>query len=452
MQQWPLDLPDPVRRRILALWSAASGAASVNERVKALDALAQLQRDHELSDVALNFIAETELQQPSELDDVSESIPPNLIVLIVELIRWVGIITTIENALTSAFWTLHTYVYEMFTYTARLALWSRETGCGKSVLLALMEPLVDQGLKADDTTPPAIYRRLKRQRTTYLLDEVEHSEILSGRRFKAQYNMGYQGGFIEVAGEEFPIGKFALAVALVVSKNAYLSPQAARRSIMLEMTKHCGGRNKIKTEKSQTAIAVVRGLIPAWVDTFKPPEEIQMPVGLTTDARNNWEPLVAVADSLGYGATARALALAMDRQVRDPVTELMLDSFRVFQQLGDHIWTPEYLEALHQLEDAKWDEYRGPSGMGKPHKITRAELYDLLEVKGIWSKTIWKGKRGEGGRSAKGFERGQFEPTWAALGVTPAQSNKIISLPRYKQRHAGGTGDTGDTGDDVKEG
>jgi hypothetical protein len=442
----PLDLPDPVRRRILALWSSASGAASVSERVKALDALAQLQREHELSDVALNFIAETELQQPSQLD-ASESIP-NLILLIVELIRLVGIITTLENALTSAFWTLHTYVLELFTYTPRLVLWARDTGCGKTVLLELMEPLVDHGLKTDDTTVPAMYRRIKRGRTAYLLDDFEHSDLLSKRRFKSIYNSGYQGGFIEIANEEFPIGKFALAVALVVSKDAYLKPQALRRSILLEMTKHPEGRNRVK--KNQAQIAVVRQLIATWVDTFKPPEEIQMPAGLTSSARNNWEPLVAVADSLGYGATARALALAMDRQIKDPVTELMFDAFRVFQQFGDHIWTSEFLEALHNLEDAHWDEYRGPSGMGKPHKLTRAEFYDLLAVKVIFSKSVWKGKRGEGGKSAKGFERKQFEAVWAASGVTPAQSNKIISLPRHRQRHADGTSD--DAKDDAKEG
>jgi Protein of unknown function (DUF3631) len=401
--------------------------------------------------VALNFIAETELQKPTE--GASERIPPNLTELIIGLIRQVGVVATLENVLTAALWTLHTYSLEMFTYTPRLALWSRETGCGKTVLLELMEPLVDHGLKVDDTTPAAMYRRLKRQRTTYLLDEVEHSDILRERRFRGLYNSGYQGSFGEIACEEFPIGKFALAVGLVVSKHAYLSPQAKRRSIILEMTKRLEGHNKVKT--NQAAIAVVAQLIPAWVNTFKPPEEVQMPEGLTADARNNWEPLIAVADSLGYGATVRALALAMDRQIKDPVTELMFDSFRVFQQLGDHIWTPEYLEALHQLEDAKWDEYRGANGMGELHRITRAELYDLLEVKGVYSKSVWKGKRGEGGKSAKGFEHKQFEPIWAALGVTPAQTNKIISLPRYKQRHAGGTGgtgDTGDTGDDVKEG
>jgi hypothetical protein len=171
-----------------------------------------------------------------------------------------------------------------------------------------------------------------------------------------------------------------------------------------------------------------------------------MPAKLTTDTRNNFEPLVAIADSLGYGATARALALTMNRQIKDPVVEVTLDTREVFQQLGDHIWTDEYLEALHNLENASWDEYRGRNGIGTPHKITKAELYDLLEVKNLFSKSVWKGDRGRGGKSRKGFELKQFEPVWAAiLGVTPSQPSKIIQLPRHSKRH----GD--DTGDDMKE-
>jgi hypothetical protein len=114
--RWPSDLPDPIRRRILGLWSAANGATSVHERAKALTALGQLQRNHELSDVALNFIAESELQQPSR--DVPKNIP-NIVVLIFELIRLVGIVTSLEIALTSAFWLLHTYIFHLFTYTPR---------------------------------------------------------------------------------------------------------------------------------------------------------------------------------------------------------------------------------------------------------------------------------------------------------------------------------------------
>jgi hypothetical protein len=77
--------------------------------------------------------------------------------------------------------------------------------------------------------------------------------------------------------------------------------------------------------------------------------------------------------------------------------------------------------------------------VGAPHKLTRTELYNLLAVKLIKSKSVWKGHRDAGGKCAKGFERAQFEPTWSAMGVTPAQSNKIISLPRHGQRHGAGT-------------
>ena len=319
MTRWLPDLPDRVLRRILALWAAANDVSSLSTRMKAAEALKRLQDDHGLSDVELNYIAESEQNEPSKLDGIEH--PVDVLSLIIHLIRLVGIVVSFEIALTCAFWILHTYVFHMFTYTARLVLQSRETGCGKTVLLELMERLVDQGHKADDTTPAAIYHRLKRQRNTYLLDEVEHSDLLSEKRFKALYNMGYQGGLVEIANAEFPV-HFALALALVVSKSAWLSPQALRRSIVLEMTKNSEGRNKVKANSPE--IATVHHLISSWADTFKPPlEEIRMPEGVTSETRNNWESLIAVAHSLGYGATARALALAMDRRIEDPVSELI---------------------------------------------------------------------------------------------------------------------------------
>jgi hypothetical protein len=129
----------------------------------------------------------------------------------------------------------------------------------------------------------------------------------------------------------------------------------------------------------------------------------------------------------------------MDRRIEDPVVKLMHDTYRVLQQLGDRIWTDEYLPTLHQLEDAAWDEYRGVSGVGAPHKLTRTELYDLLAVKLI--KSVSVPKPIDGARKwAKGFYRKQFEPVWSAMGgVTAAQPSKIISLPRYKKHLSDGT-------------
>ena len=68
--RWPPDLPDPIRRRILALWSSANDATSLSERTVALEALKQEQRDHDLSDVELSYIVEYERAEPSKLDGV----------------------------------------------------------------------------------------------------------------------------------------------------------------------------------------------------------------------------------------------------------------------------------------------------------------------------------------------------------------------------------------------
>ena len=45
---------------VLALWAAANDVSSLSTRMKAAEALKRLQDDHGLSDVELNYIAESE--------------------------------------------------------------------------------------------------------------------------------------------------------------------------------------------------------------------------------------------------------------------------------------------------------------------------------------------------------------------------------------------------------
>ena len=82
-----------------------------------------------------------------------------------------------------------------------------------------------------------------------------------------------------------------------------------------------------------------------------------------------------------------------------------------------------------------WDEYRGPKDNERPHPITLGELYTLLAAKGIRSRNLFRPQTpGAPRKSVKGFYWAQFTSAWAALGVTPPQSNKVITLHRHTTR------------------
>ena len=99
----------------------------------------------------------------------------------------------------------------------------------------------------------------------------------------------------------------------------------------------------------------------------------------------------------------------------------------------DRIGSKELVEAMLELEDAAWAEWRGVNDDRSPHKLTQSELACLLQPFGIRSKTIRPLARKPGDRSCRGYTRDQFEAAWAAYcptADTATQPSKIIGLPR----------------------
>ena len=81
-----------------------------------------------------------------------------------------------------ALWILHTYVYDRFTITPRLALMSPVRGCGKTTLLALLDLLVANPYRTDNVTAAAIYHLLDRFPHALLVDEADNLGLL--QRFR----------------------------------------------------------------------------------------------------------------------------------------------------------------------------------------------------------------------------------------------------------------------------
>jgi hypothetical protein len=68
---------------------------------------------------------------------------------------------TPEERLAIALWALHTYVFDRYKITPRLALLSPVFGCGKTTLLILLEHLVANPSRYVNVTAALLYRQIE---------------------------------------------------------------------------------------------------------------------------------------------------------------------------------------------------------------------------------------------------------------------------------------------------
>jgi hypothetical protein len=388
----------------------------------------RLQAQLGLNDAEVGFIAESEEKVPISADDFEQ--PPNAFELLLHLFEVSGIILNFAQVVIVALWILHAYVvFDHYRHTPRLMLRSRRPASGKTTLLSLIKLLVPNGFKSDDASPASLYSQLQEvPRSTLLLDECENSALLTHDRFmRALLDAGhrYDGSFSrQIKGQNVSLSVFApLAYALVSNRRVRVPEQLVSRSIPIDMRRHPEGRDEIEPNDPQ--IAEVRRRIFDWALTFRRPPNCE--ILFVGRDRDNFRPLLEIGAALGYPETARAAVLEIYQPCEDLLDPLVFGIHQAFEQHEKSIWTPELLSALHENPHAHWDEFRGIEGNRDPHKLTLAELYDLLDRLDppIKSKSIQKIVGGER-KSRKGFDRTQFEPVWAQrFGGTPAQSSKI---------------------------
>ena len=208
------------------------------------------------------------------------------------------------------------------------------------------------------------------------------------------------------------------------------------RSIVINMQRAPKQAQIERLDESDPAFPAVRAEIRAWAQSCSLARDPEMPSSLRNRAADNCRPLLAIADALGHGEAARTalLKLYSNRPDEDPGVSLLADIRKVFLARGvDRIGSKDLVEAMLELEDAVWAEWRGVNDDRPPHKLIRSELARLLQPFGIRSKTIWPLARRPGDRSCRGYTRDQFEAAWAAYcptADTATQPSKIIGLPR----------------------
>jgi Protein of unknown function (DUF2786) len=141
-------------------------------------------------------------------------------------------------------WILHTWIFDRFTITPRLALLSPVRGCGKTTLLALIEYLTAQPLRTDDISPASVYHHITgNSRACLLVDEADNADLIRNRTLRAVFNSGHRKGGGVTRFVSGRTRRFLTFAPLAVAAIGVLPLPLLHRSVLIRMQRQAQAEN-----------------------------------------------------------------------------------------------------------------------------------------------------------------------------------------------------------------
>lgn len=321
-----------------------------------------------------------------------------------------------------ALWALHTHCFDAFDISPRLALHSPVRRCGKTTALDLLESLVARPLVASNASTAAVFRLIDKQRPTLLLDEadtyLEHNNELRG-----VLNAGHRrrsAAVMRTVGESYEPRLFSAWAPVAIAKIGRLPGTLEDRSVVVAMRRRAAGESVERlSEAKLRRLAPLRRRAARWaadhLDELRAAEP-HLPDLASDRARDNWRPLLAIAEACGGEWPERARRAALTLGGRDGADDgadvlLLADLRDLFDRMGgDRLRSDDVVQALATMEERPWPEWRA----GRP--ITPQQLARELAPFGVAPKAI---RFAEG--TVRGYRREQFADAFARyLSPLPA--------------------------------
>ena len=327
-----------------------------------------------------------------------------------------------------ALWTAHTWIYERFQHTPRLAVTSPAKRCGKSTLLDVLHATSRRSLKADNVSASGVFRTVEALRPlTLLLDEAD-SFLGDNEELRGVCNSGYEitGAVIrvqEINGEHLPL-RFGTYAPMALAGIGKLPATLEDRAVLVALQRKAPGEEavKLRAPGARAALAELARKLARWAadrgETLHLDPDI--PAAFGDREGDICVPLLAIADDAGGEWPKRARDALLNLFHKHAAEEggaengvLLLADLRAMffatpARPGDPVPDPkEYLgsaeivDRLGEMESRPWPEWR----QGKP--MTAPQLAKLLRPFGIIPRTVR-----EGGATFKGYYRKAFTDAW----------------------------------------
>jgi putative DNA primase/helicase len=327
-----------------------------------------------------------------------------------------------------ALWTVHAHAFEAFQHTPRLDIRSPEKGCGKTIVLDVLESLTPRSVRTENVTTAVLFRLVDAHKPTLLIDEVD-SFLKNNEDLRGALNAGHRRGgqHLRCEGDGNDLRGFKTFAPVAMAGIGRLPGTLLDRSIPITMKRrHAKEEIEFFRQDRTDDLKVLSRKSARWVNdnmlllTEADPE---IPEFLLNRAADNWRPLLAIADLIGgeWPDLARRTAKEVVEEDSSHRTQLLLDIKGVFEDRAvDRITSADLCADLAKMEDRPWPEW---GKNGKP--ITTRALAKQLSAFEIKPRTI---RLEVGPGTAKGYLLDDFLDAFSryspSLSVTPSQPQK----------------------------
>lgn len=276
-------------------------------------------------------------------------------------------------------WTIHAHAFEAFQHTPRLDIRSPEKGCGKTVVLDVLESLTPRSVRTENVTTAVLFRLVDAHKPTLLVDEVD-SFLKNNDDLRGALNAGHRRGgqHLRCEGDRNELRGFKTFAPVAMAGIGRLPGTLIDRSIPITMKRrHATEQIEFFRQDHTDDLKVLRRKAARWVSDNMPSlteADPDIPEYLLNRAADNWRPLLAIADLIGgeWPGVARKIAKETIEEDSSHRTQLLFDIKGVFEdQAVDRMASSDLCEALGQMEDRPWAEWGRSNKPITPNALAR---------------------------------------------------------------------------------
>ncbi len=269
-----------------------------------------------------------------------------------------------------ALWIMFTYTIDAFDIAPILAILSPMKGCGKSTLVLILRALVWNPQVASNISPAALFRVIEKQHPTLLIDEIDTQLSHRNEDLRSILNAGHTRALAKVlrcgnSESDHDVREFDVWAAKVLAGIGKLPPTVQDRAITIPMRRRLVHEHveRIRQDRLDQQYEAARVSLKEWADSCTQAlrdADPTLPEGLSDRARDNWRPLLSIADAVGgdWPAQAREAALLLNSSPaleEDIGTLLLTDLRRLFHETGEpFMLTDDVLTGLIRLDARPW--------------------------------------------------------------------------------------------------